>query len=157
MKWTSKHYAKWNRYKMLYLIWVWFHLHDILRKGKFMDRNHISGCLERQEGKEGRSEDWPQEGFVKIWGTWWKWTKSGLWWCWHVCESQLSCVQLFETPRTVGHQTPLSMGFSRQEYWSGLPCPPPGDLPDPGLEPESLVSCIGRQVLPRATWEAQRP
>uniref|UniRef100_G3N0Q5 LY6/PLAUR domain containing 6 n=1 Tax=Bos taurus TaxID=9913 RepID=G3N0Q5_BOVIN len=41
---------------------------------------------------------------------------------------------------TVAQQAPLSMGFSRQEYWSGLPCPPPGDLPDPGIEPESLTS-----------------
>ena len=39
-----------------------------------------------------------------------------------------------ETPRTVALQVPLSMGFSRQEYWSGLPCPPPGDLPNPGVE-----------------------
>ena len=38
-------------------------------------------------------------------------------------------------------------GFSRQEYWSGLPCPPPGDLPDPRIKPLSLISCIGRQVL----------
>ena len=38
------------------------------------------------------------------------------------------------TPWTVAHQAPLSMGFSRQEYWSGLPCPPPGDLPDQGIE-----------------------
>ena len=43
-------------------------------------------------------------------------------------------VWLFVTPRTVAHQAPLSVGFSRQEYWSGLPCPPPGDLPDPGIE-----------------------
>ena len=41
---------------------------------------------------------------------------------------------------TVARQAPLSMGFSRQEYWSGLPCPPPGDLPDPGIEPESPVA-----------------
>ena len=41
------------------------------------------------------------------------------------------------TPWTVAHQAPLSMGFSRQEYWSGLPCPPPGDLPDPGIKPRS--------------------
>ena len=42
----------------------------------------------------------------------------------------------FGTPWTIAHQTPLSMGFSRQEYWSGLPCPlPPGDLPDPGIKP----------------------
>ena len=41
---------------------------------------------------------------------------------------------------TVAHQTPLSMGFSRQEYWSGLPFPSPGDLSDPGIEPESLAA-----------------
>ena len=49
----------------------------------------------------------------------------------------LSCfsrVLLSVTPWTVVRQAPLSMGFSRQEYWSGLPCPPPGDLPDPGIE-----------------------
>ena len=49
----------------------------------------------------------------------------------------LSCVQLFVTPWTAPHQAPLSMGFSRQEDWSGLPCPPPGDLPDPGIKPRS--------------------
>ena len=48
----------------------------------------------------------------------------------------LSCVQL-ATPRTVARQAPLSMGFSRQEYWSGLPFPSPGDLPDPGMEATS--------------------
>ena len=49
-------------------------------------------------------------------------------------------VRLFATPWTVARQAPLSVGFSRQEYWSGLPCPPPGDLPDPGMEPESFMS-----------------
>ena len=49
----------------------------------------------------------------------------------------LSCVQLFVAPWTVAHQAPLSMGFSRHEYWSGLPSPPPEDLPDPGIEPGS--------------------
>ena len=49
----------------------------------------------------------------------------------------LSCVRLFVTPWTVGHQAPASMGFSRQEYWSGLPFPSPGDLPDSGIEPGS--------------------
>ena len=49
----------------------------------------------------------------------------------------LSCFQLFVIPWTVAHQAPLSMGFSRQEYWSGLPCPSPGYLPDPGIEPRS--------------------
>ena len=49
----------------------------------------------------------------------------------------LSRVQLFATPWTVAHQGSPSMGFSRQEYWSGLPFPSPGDLPDPGIEPRS--------------------
>ena len=49
----------------------------------------------------------------------------------------LSHVQLFVTPWTVAHQAPLFMGFPRQEYWSGLPCPIPGHLPDPGIEPAS--------------------
>ena len=54
--------------------------------------------------------------------------------------SHFSRVRLFATLWTVAHQAPLSMGFSRQEYWSGLPCPPPGDLPNPGMEPASLTS-----------------
>ena len=49
----------------------------------------------------------------------------------------LSCVRLFATPLTVAYQASLSMGFSRQEYWSGLPFPSPGDLPDLGIEPRS--------------------
>ena len=61
----------------------------------------------------------------------------------------LNCVRLFATPWTVAWQAPLSMGFFRQEYWSGLPFPPSGDLPDPGIEPESpaFASCTGRQIL----------
>ena len=46
-------------------------------------------------------------------------------------------VQLFVTPWTLARKAPLSMGSSRQEYWSGLPCPPPGDLLNPGIEPRS--------------------
>ena len=49
----------------------------------------------------------------------------------------LSRVRLFATPWTVAHQGPPSMGFSRQEYWNGLPFPSPGDLPDPGIEARS--------------------
>ena len=52
--------------------------------------------------------------------------------CW-----SLSCVQLSATPWTVAHQAPLSLGFSRQEYWSVLPFPSPGYLPDPGIKPGS--------------------
>ena len=52
------------------------------------------------------------------------------------------------TLRTVAHQSPLSMEFSRQEYWSGLPFPLPGDLPEPGIEPMSLVSlALGGQIF----------
>ena len=57
-----------------------------------------------------------------------------------VCARMLSHVRLFVTPWTVACQSPLSLGFSGEEYWSGLPCPPPGGLPNPGIEPESLVS-----------------
>ena len=52
----------------------------------------------------------------------------------------LTWVLLFVTPWSVAHQMPLSMGFSRQEYWSGLPFPSLWDLPDPGVEPTSLAS-----------------
>ena len=54
-----------------------------------------------------------------------------------VCVKSLSRVQLFATPWTVARQAPLSMGFSRQEDWSGMLFPSPGDLPDPGIEPRS--------------------
>ena len=54
--------------------------------------------------------------------------------------SYFSHVWLFTTLWTIAHKALQSMGFSRQEYWSGLPCPPPGDLPDPGIEPASPVS-----------------
>ena len=60
---------------------------------------------------------------------------------WACVLGRFSHVWLFATLWTVAHQAPLSVGFSRQEYWSGLPCPPPGDLPDPGIEPLTLTSC----------------
>ena len=60
--------------------------------------------------------------------------------------SYFSRVRLCVTLWTVAHQAPLSMGFSRQEQWSGLPCPPPGDVPHPGMEPRSLTSVSGRWV-----------
>ena len=53
----------------------------------------------------------------------------------HNGSQSLSPVQLFVTPQTVAHQAPLSMGFPRQEYWSGLPLPSPRDCPDLGIEP----------------------
>ena len=62
----------------------------------------------------------------------------------------------FVTPWTVACQSLLSMGFSRQEYWSELPCPPPEDLPNPGIGPRSLMSpaLAGGSFTTRATWEA---
>ena len=71
--------------------------------------------------------------------------------------NQFSHVQLCATLRTVAHQAPLFMGFSRQEYWSGLPCPPPGNLPDPGIKPASLMSTalVGGFFTTSVTWEAQ--
>jgi len=67
----------------------------------------------------------------------------------------LSRVQLFVASWAVAHQTPLSMGLSWREYWSGLPFPPPGDLPDPGVEPTSLLSPALADGLftSSATWE----
>ena len=68
-------------------------------------------------------------------------------------------VRLFETLWTVAHQAPLSMGFSKHEYWSGLPFPPPEDLPDPGIEPASLMSpaLAGGFFTTSATWEVSPP
>ena len=70
-------------------------------------------------------------------------------WCPTLCPIQ--------TLWTVAHQTPLSMGFSRQEYWSGVPCSPPGDLPNPGTEPAFLTSpaLAGGFFTTSFTWEAQ--
>ena len=66
-------------------------------------------------------------------------------------------VQHFVTLGTLAHQAPLSMGFSRQEYWSRLSCPPPGDLPDPGMGLVSLISpaLASTFFTTSATWEAQ--
>ena len=64
--------------------------------------------------------------------------------------------QFFVTLWTVAHQAPLSMGFSRQEFWSGLPCPPPVDLPHTRTEPKFLISpaLAGGFFTTSATWEA---
>ena len=78
----------------------------------------------------------------------------------HACcvLSHFSSVQPFVTSWTVVLQAPLSMGFPRQEYWSGLPCPPPGDLPDSEIAPMSLKSSAlaGGFFTTSATWEAQQ-
>ena len=67
--------------------------------------------------------------------------------------SHFGRVRLFATLWTVARQAPLSVGFSRQEYWSELPCPPPGDLPDPGIEPVSpLTPALQVDSLPLSYW-----
>ena len=70
-------------------------------------------------------------------------------------ESIQLCLTLCD-PWTVAHQAPLTIGFSRHEYWNGLLLPPPGDLPDPGIEPASLTSpaLAGRFFTTSTTWEA---
>ena len=75
---------------------------------------------------------------------------------WCVCPITQSFVQLFVTPWTVALQAPLSMEFSRPEYWSGLPFPPLADLPDPGIKPASLTSSTlaGGFFTTSATWQA---
>ena len=80
-------------------------------------------------------------------------TESGMCVC---VPCHFSRVQLFVTSWTVAHQVPLSLGFSRQEYWHGLPCPPLGDLPDAEREPASLLSLTlaGKFFTTSATWEA---
>ena len=64
------------------------------------------------------------------------------------------CSVMFDsgTPRTVAHQAPLSMGFPRQEYWSGFPFPPPGDLPNTGMEP-TPTALAGEFFITEAPWK----
>ena len=72
-------------------------------------------------------------------------------WKWKI----LTHVQLFATPRTIACQAPLSMGFSRQEYWSGLPFPSPGDIPDPGIESrpsEMQADSLPSEPLGKPWW-----
>ena len=76
--------------------------------------------------------------------------------CVCLCVCVFSCVQLFATPRTTVLQTPLSMEFFKQGYWSGLPLLTPGDFPDPGMEPTPPVppAFASRFFAASATWEA---
>ena len=73
------------------------------------------------------------------------------------CLVVKSCLDSFVTPWTVAHQAPLSMGFSRREHWSGLSFPSPGDLPDQGIEPTSIMcpALADSFFTSSPTWEAQ--
>ena len=114
-------------------------------------------CVRAEEREEDPSLSSPGSGLCK--GSYGHSTRVGtLEPTGRVCTctlSRLSRVRLFATPRTVACQAPLSMGFSRHEHWSGLPCPPPGGLPDPGIEPKSLTSPAlgGGFFTTGTTWE----
>ena len=86
---------------------------------------------------------WEVKNECALWITWSKNQLSVSIWlsgCERACVlRRFSHVRFFETPWTIACQAPLSVGFSRQGYWSGLSCFPPGDLPDPGIEPRSLA------------------
>ena len=78
--------------------------------------------------------------------------------CVCVCtKSPQLCLNLCDPMDIIAHQTPLSMGFSQQKYWSGLPCSLPGDLPNPRIKPASLTSpaLAGRFLTTSTIWEAQ--
>ena len=79
--------------------------------------------------------------------------------CMTLCcaKSFRSCLTIFNPMDYIACQAPLSMGFFRQEYWSGLPCPPPGDIPDPCIKPTFLISSAsaGGFFTISTTWEAQ--
>ena len=96
---------------------------------------------------------------VTVFGVSKSWTQLGDWRT--TTKLMFLCAKLFQLwltlcdlmDRHIACQTPLSMGFSRQEYRSGLPCPSPWDHPNPGIEPKSQVPCICRQILYTiATW-----
>ena len=93
------------------------------------------------------------------WGTnMWVQSRSGK----KICHTVPTCSVLMSYPTLCdpmdgGRQDPLSIGFSRQNYWSRLLFPPPGNLPDPGIEPTSPVSDIGRQILHQLSYQGSPP
>ena len=100
------------------------------------------------------STDWRE--VIGPWASWFAaWLKRMLELPAHMLNC-FSCAWLFETQWIITCQAPQSMGFPREEYWSGLPCPPPGDLPDSGVEPAYLMSpaLAGGFFTTSTTWEA---
>ena len=122
-------------------------------EGGMFRGNSIKTCI-LSRVKQITSPGWMHETSARAWCTGtllltFFYTRGLLWsimlvyllyWSTCVRAQSLSRVQLSATPWTVAHQAPLSMAFSRQAFWSGLPCPPPGHLPHPGVEPISLAS-----------------
>ena len=118
----------------------------------FLDKDTGEGCHFLLQGSSPpRDQTWV---FCIVGGFFPNWTTREAHSKWSV--SHWVMADSFVTPWTVAHQTPLSMGFSRQEYWSGVLFPSPGDLPNPGIKPASLLfpALAGRFFTTRATWEA---
>ena len=109
----------------------------IWRKAQGNEHNNGIYCHLRQKG-------WNHAFFFRIWLVFNSCIYLEIYWTvspWFACMiSHFSCIWLFATPWTVDCHAPLSMGLPRQEYWSRLPFPSPGDLLDPGIEPTSLIS-----------------
>ena len=122
--------------------WVWEHpagnVEDGLNRYKTGGKetiNALKGWIRVMvEGGRVTGDHWEKYSWRETGKTEWK---QAVWEGSACMQSHFSRVPLSVTLWTVARQTPLSMGFSRQGYWSGLPCPPPGDLPNPGIEPAS--------------------
>ena len=113
-------------------MWVWpLGGKDPLEEGMATYSSILAGRMDRRAWRA--TVHWVAKN-----QTWLKWLSPHIFVC--VCSVTFSHVQLWAILWTVAQQAPLSMGFSRQEYQSGLPFSSPGDLPDPGIEPESLMS-----------------
>ena len=125
---------------------VWFSIVSAVRKEGVKKKGREEAKRgEEKEGREGRTQgscvckpERPHKimltaMMLRSQGDLEGWEREGT--C--VYAQSLSRVRLFAAPTTVAHQAPLSMGFSKQEYWSRLPFPPPGDLPNPGIKPAS--------------------
>ena len=136
---------------------IWF---GEMRSSASHSHNVLSFVLDHMEGrgeKKKCSSSLQELGVIAGEARWHSWdTSRGCRvWVSAVCWVVQLC-PLFATPLTVAHQASLSMGFSRQEYWSGLPCSPPRDLPNSGIEPECLMSAaLADEFLTTgATWES---
>ena len=106
----------------------------------FIQKEFWESIMNFLQSKSSNSSPWPENSqVISVW-----------------VLSHFSDVWLFVTLWTVAREPPLSMGLSRQEYWSGLPFPSPGDLPDPGIKPTLLMSVAvaGGFFTASATWKA---
>ena len=156
--WTNTNHIIYNK------IWAFFEKVAILESGVLGRRKCILWSTKKKERKKEKSKKKERKGVRKEEKTFWVrkflncnstalvfWKRvwetvfntffffRGLDVIMHLCVLGWCPVWLFETPWTGAHQAPLSLGFSGQECWSGLPYPPPGDLPHPGIEPASPV------------------